>query len=163
MNYSDLVQLWNKGREKWRDYEFEVGKIASFVHKYFLDKLEINTEEKQKYLLLIPLKEKDNEKLRTTWYAPYACVEFVEKGWANVGLLLLIEINENTWPKKQFLFTLSIKRSDDKWLVKIAEDGIEHIISSDFKNEELEPLWEEFVSLLKFQTIDQLENWLVSK
>ena len=163
MNYSDLVQFWDEGRKKWRDYEFEVGKIAASIHKYFLDKLEINTEEKREYLLLIPLKEKDNEKLRTTWYAPYVCVEFLDKGWANVGLLLLLEKDKRAWPKKQFLFTLSIKKQKDNWLLKIADDGTEHSVKIDLQQADLEPLWNEFTGLLKFQTIDQLENWLKLK
>jgi len=163
MNYTELVQLWDKGRKKWLDYGFEVGGVASFVHNYFLDKLEINTEEKKKYLLLIPLKETDSEKLRTTLYAPYACVEFVEQGWANVGLLLLIEKNKYTWPKKQFLFTLSIKKQKEEWLLRISENGKEHHIKVGCKHEDLDPLWNEFVDILEFQTVNQLENWLESK
>ena len=112
---------------------------------------------------MIPLKETDSEKLRTTLYAPYACVEFVEQGWANVGLLLLIEKNKYTWPKKQFLFTLSIKKQKEEWLLRISENGKEHHIKVGCKHEDLDPLWNEFVDILEFQTVNQLENWLESK
>lgn len=160
MKYSDIVAFWEAGREKWREYEFEVGKVAAFILDFFRKKLELKTKEEERFLLLFPLKEKDGEKIRTTWYAPFACVEFIESGWANVGLMLLLQVDENTWPKKQFVFKILIKKQENIWLVKIAENGTEHKLKEDSQENDLESLFDEFISLIKFQTVDSLKHWL---
>lgn len=160
MNYSDLVAFWEAGRKKWEDYEFEVGSIAAQICGFFREKLELNTKETERFLLMIPLREKNSEKIRTTWYAPQACVEFADAGWANVGLVLMLQISENTWPKKQYVFKISIKKQNGLWLVRMAEDGIEHKLNDNFQKSDLDPLFDEFIRLVKFQTIDQLEHWL---
>lgn len=160
MNYSDLVAFWEAGRKKWIDYECEVGDFAACICGFFREKLGLQTEETKRYLLLIPLKEKSSEKIRTTWYAPQACVEFANAGWANVGLVLMLQLSENAWPKKQFVFKLSIKKQKKIWLVRMAEDGNLHELNENFQKNDLEPLFDEFIRLVKFQTIDQLEHWL---
>ncbi len=160
MKYSDIVAFWEEGREKWRDYEFEVGSVAAVIRDFFRKKLELKTKEEERFLLLFPLKEKDSEKIRTTWYAPFACVEFIESGWANVGLMLLLQVDENAWPKKQFVFKILIKKQENIWLVNITENGTEYKLKEDFQENDLESLFDEFISLIKFQTVDSLKHWL---
>ena len=160
MQYSDLVNFWNEGRKKWTDYEFEVGNVAACICDFFRKKLELKTDESKRYLLLIPLKEKNSETIKTTWYAPHACVEFETAGWANVGMLLILQMSENAWPKQQFVFKISIKKQNGVWLIRLAEDGELHKLNEIIEENELEPLFDEFIRLVKFQTIDYLKHWL---
>lgn len=79
----------------------------------------------------------------------------------SVGLVILIEKDKNTWPKSNYKFYINIKRlSDGKWNVFLAEDGKTFTISNEPTEEELKPIFEEFIDILKFNTLDQLDNWL---
>lgn len=177
MDYKEIVDLWEQGRSNWRDYEFEVGRIGNLIFQFFEYKLgieEINKNEK--YLKKYPEKDSDSEKLETTLYSAPGCVEFKKNGWATFCLRLLVEINENTWPKNRFTFTLNIKKADNKWLVKLCSEDTKFFELSmipDLSNVQQEErlnvlysdpgliqLWEEFCKAMRFQTIDNLQNWL---
>lgn len=47
-----------------------------------------------------------------------------------------------------------------KWKVKIAEDGNEHLISNQLKEDELKEIWDEFDNLVKASTLYSLDYWL---
>ena len=160
MDYKDFVNLWKDGNEKWQNYKFEVGSVAVRLRALFAKQLKINEKSVDKYLQLFPLSEMDEEKIRRTLYSPHACVDFIEAGWAHVGLKLLLEYSENSWPKNQFIFTISIKKKSNSWTVKIADDGQSHNLPLEFSEEDLLPIWNEFESLFRHQTIDRLDNWL---
>lgn len=160
MNYQEIVGLWKQGRENWHDYELKVGAVAQRIYNFFCLKLELQDDNKERYLKLLPPTEKDDEKIRTTsWSAP-GCVEFQDDGWSTVGLLLLLERSETSWPKNQYRFYLNIRYNGTDWKVKIAEDGKLHNISNEYTEDELNPIWIEFLELIKHQTIDSLNIWL---
>lgn len=160
MLYEDFVKCWKEGKKQWDDYRIEVGGVAARLGCFFARKMGFEKDNYEKYLKLFPLKENDQEKIQRTIYAPYACVDFDEFGWANVGLRFLLEYGENYWPKNQFIFTIAIKKEGDTWLLKIAKDGKLHALSSLISDAELESVWDEFVKLFRHQTVDQLSAWL---
>ena len=41
MDYKEIVDFWEKGREKFFDYQFEVGKIGNLIYGFLEYKLNI--------------------------------------------------------------------------------------------------------------------------
>ncbi|MCQ2588579.1 MAG: hypothetical protein MJ174_10720 [Treponema sp.] len=178
MNYNEIVNLWQQGRTKWFDYEFEVGKIGNLIFSYFQHELGLDeTNKNEKYLKKFPEKDSKSEKLETTLYSAPGCVELKQNGWASFCIRLLVEIDEKTWPKNSFSFVLNIKRIDTEWLVKLFPEDespvqlkkIPDLSQIDDKEERLKilysdpglvKLFEKFCEAIKFQTIDNLDNWL---
>ena len=178
MDYKEIVDFWEKGREKFFDYQFEVGKIGNLIYGFLEYKLNIKDQNKnEKILNKFPEKDAKNEKLLTTMYSPIGCVELKDNGWATFCLKLLVEINENTWPKSNFAFVLNIKQKGEKWLIKLCNENDEIIeinsipnLSNIENSEErikklysdpgLEKIWERFCVVIKNMTIDQFDNWL---
>lgn len=158
MEYKELVQMWEDGRRKWEKYKWAVGGIAAFIENEFRDRLNITDEN---IIRLFPESESDEQKLNSMTYAPYACVEFKDEGWSSVGLIILLEKNKNTWPKSNYKFYMNIKRlHDGNWNVRLAEDGKTYTVSATPSKKDIDPIFEEFIDILKFNTIDQLDNWL---
>lgn len=178
MNYKEIVEMWEKGREKFFDYQFEVGRIGSLIYGFLEYKLNIKDQNKnEKILKKFPEKDAKNDKMLTTLYSPVGCVELKDNGWATFCIKLLIEISENTWPKSNFAFLMNIKQQGEKWLIKLCsekDDIIEiHQIPdlSDIEDSEqrmnklysdpgLEKIWEKFCSVIKNMTINQFDIWL---
>ncbi len=178
MDYNEIVELWNQGRENWFNYKFEVSKVGNLIFSYFEKRLGIQEKnENEKYLKKYPEKESKNEKLETTMYSASGCVEFKDNGWSSFCIRLLIEKDENTWPKSYYAFTICIKQKEDKWLVKLdpAKDDfvelqklpvldenqtVEEREKILFSDPGLEKLWESFIFAIKCLTVDNLSIWL---
>ncbi|GHU13719.1 hypothetical protein AGMMS50225_24220 [Betaproteobacteria bacterium] len=160
MTYSDIINLWKESKEMWQSYQFAVGGVGQAIYSYFVDKLSIDSKGKERIIKMIPPTEKNEEKIRNTLYAPFACVELKDDGWSEVGLVLLLEYSETAWPKQQYRFVICIRSGADNWMVKMAKDGPVFKLSNECKSEEIEVLWGEFERLIRFQTVDSLNNWL---
>lgn len=178
MDYNEIVNLWNQGREKWFNYRFDVANIGSLIFSYFEKQLGLQEKnETEKYLKKFPEKDLKNEKLENTSYSSSACVEFKQNGWASFCIRLLIEKNANTWPKSSYVFTIYIKRKGDKWLVKLDpekdeivelrmlpaltdEQTIEEREKILYSDPGLEKLWNSFVAAIKCLTVNELTIWL---
>lgn len=158
MDYKELVEMWGEGRKKWQEYSWAVGEVADFILQGFMRRLNISDE---RIIRLFPESESDEHKIDTTMYSPYACVEFKDNGWSTVGLVILLEKNKQSWPKSNYKFYIKIKRlPEGKWNVVLTEDGKIFTISENFLEEEIDPIFEEFIDVLKYNTINQLDNWL---
>ena len=51
MNYKEIVEMWEKGREKFFDYQFEVGRIGSLIYGFLEYKLNIKDQNKNEKIL----------------------------------------------------------------------------------------------------------------
>jgi hypothetical protein len=160
MTYEEIIKLWSDSKSQWRNYEFAVGGIGGQIYSFLREELNVKGEKSRRVIKMIPPNEKDDDKLRNTEYAPFACVEFKDDGWAEVGIILLLEYDENSWPKQQYRFVFKIKRTSENWLVQAAKDGPELKLSFEPTRDELALVGEEFDKLIRFQTIESLDNWL---
>ena len=51
MDYKEIVDFWEKGREKFFDYQFEVGKIGNLIYGFLEYKLNIKDQNKNEKIL----------------------------------------------------------------------------------------------------------------
>ena len=160
MTYEEILKLWHESQANWQNYRYSVSAIGGFIYSYLKERLSISGEKKEHLFKMIPPNERDEEKLRNTRYSPFGCVELKDDGWAEFGIILLLEQNENSWPKQQYRFILNIRKTSKNWNVKISNSGIISELSFEPNKDELNLLGEEFDNLLKFHTIESLNKWL---
>jgi hypothetical protein len=160
MTYEEVIGLWKESQEQWQQYKFSVGAVGRFIYLYLLEKLSLTGEKAKRFLKIVPPNEKDDNKLRNTIYAPYACVDLKNDGWAEFGLLLLLEHGENTWPKQQYRFIINIRKTPENWMVKFGKDGSITKLSIEPEKDQLTPIGEEFDKIIRLNTIESLNQWL---
>ena len=158
--YKEIVKYWLDGQKKWNDYKDDVHLLFGQIWRFFVRKLVLKDEN-----YLKPYNPLDNpDVIEKKQYRIHEEIEISENGWANIGLRLLLERCQNSFPKVQYLFTLSIKKGNDHWQVKFSNSSKVHSfrgvdkIENDTNDYSL--IWNEFVELYKDQTINNSENWI---
>lgn len=51
--------------------------------------------------------------------------------WTNFSFSLLLELNKNTYPKTDYIFTFHLTKKDNNWYIKLAQEKEEIIINTD--------------------------------
>jgi hypothetical protein len=160
MTYEEIIKLWKKNQDHWEEYKFAVGAIGSFIHSYLIEHLSINRENSEHIFKMIPPNEKDEKTIRNNLFTPYDCVELKDDGWAEIGLILLLEYDENAWPKQLCRFIVSIRKTHENWNVKIGRESPVTILSFKPTLDEVKQIGEQFDKLLRIHTIESLDRWL---
>ncbi len=160
--YKELVSYWLDGKAKWDKYKDDVQYYATGIRNYFLEQMNIDDAH---YLKLYNPKDTDSNVIEGKIYRLEDIVDISDDGWAKIGMRLLLERDKNSYPKVQFLFTIKIKITGEKWIVKLSETSTEHSFDVYERNDpnNYSQLWEEFVKYFREQTLNDLENWLNCK
>lgn len=157
--YKELVSYWLDGQKKWDKYKDDVQFYATGIRNFFLKQLKL---EDAHYLKLFNPRDTDSKVIEDKLYKLEEIINLSEGGWAKIGMRLLLEKDKNSFPKVQFLFSISIKIIDQQWTVKLSDSSKSHSFVVYDRNDpnDYTKLWEEFINLLKEQILNDLENWL---
>lgn len=161
--YNEFIKYWLDGQKKWDDYKDDVRFFVGRIWRFFVNQLEL---EDRNYLKTYNLSD-DPDVIEKKQYLPNEEIEITGNGWAKIGLRLLLERSQNSFPKVQYLFTLSIKKENNRWQVKLSDSSKVHSFSVFDKVENdtnnYSSIWNEFVELYREQTLNNLDNWIDCK
>ena len=121
MNYQDFQNALINTENRWRDYRNEITNAFAIIVNSFSKYL--NLPDSNRLLKYTPpdrTKYKEN-----TNYTIHGAIKLEDDGWATLGLLLLLERDKNTHPKRKYIFNFQLKKKNEKWLLKGFKDGPE--------------------------------------
>lgn len=156
MDYTELIKEWKESLDEWQNYEFQCANVAGQI--YVILKKSLNITDEKLFKLIDP-EEQNEEKIKTTLYAPIGATKLVEKGWAKFGLYLVLQIAENTWPKKALRFTVFVKIDDEFIWFKITGDDNEEKLSLDLNAIDESIVISKFENLMHNHIRDSFKNW----
>lgn len=159
MTYEEILSDWNEGRKKWDYYKHQVGDVAEQICIFFKNKLKFSNSQSGTILKLVPISEKNDDKLQENIWKPFDCVTFSKDGWAVVGLRLLLVTDYET---VQFIIPIYIKYTSEKnWKIKFSNVSEPRLFANKSANSDvLDLLWQDFSNLIKEKTIFEPEHWL---
>lgn len=129
MKYTELVEVWNKSREQYMDYKFEVGSAFNRIYQNIAKKLDYYQENKlNDYMKLYPISEINEYKMKTTSYSLWGAITYEKFGWSSI----VLQINTNSTSKITqngvYRFIFYIKKINNDWYYSIDKAPYEEII-----------------------------------
>jgi len=155
MKYSELVQMWQKNREDWHEYDDEVITAVSRIYKRVKDILEVPD-----HLIKLINPDDNDEKISKTKYTPRGSIVRCDDGWTKFGIILTIEIEPDTYPKSNYQFEMRLKRKEHSWLFKITEDSSQIELKYDIQEEDGQHIVDAISNLMERSLKDGVKKWL---
>lgn len=159
MNYETLIDNWKKSMDEWRNFEDNAAIVAAKVYSILKKKLELKDES---LFRLVDPDEKDNDKLQKTMYSHVGATKLTDNGWAKFGLILTLQMGENTWPKRSLRFVSFVKVTNQNVLFKVTEDADIASVKFEFDTEDEEVIENQFDQVIQHVINDSFKNWLNS-
>lgn len=96
MKYNELVEAWNKSRERSFDYKFEVGAAFNAIYQRIAKELDYYKQNSlNDYMQLYPIQNINEEKISNTSFSLYGAITYEKFGWS----ALILQINTNSTNK----------------------------------------------------------------
>lgn len=125
MKYNEIVDRWSKESENFFNYRFDVSSNFSKVYLFIAAQLGIEEGNRlNKNMEVFPLTEKDENVLIHNSYSMVGAVSYEKRGWASIGLRLLVDSNIAANLKcneGEYRFCFYMKPVSDIWYFFIDE------------------------------------------
>jgi hypothetical protein len=130
MRYEDVVRAWDDYRMTMIAHQDEVALLLGHIGAALADALGLDGSRLRDIVRYIPV-SKAEAWSKDVSYTPHGAIEFQHGGIVSAGMLLILELNENTFPKAPMLVPLEFQKPEDTFIVRTKSGSVEMQFSAE--------------------------------